>query len=83
MINPIVYSVQFACISSKMPDASLFSDGSPAEQYNLDSGREKPVDKFADEIVGVFWKATKAVKSSIIPQHMPVDQNIQVFTEST
>lgn len=59
MINPIVYSVQFACISSKMPDASLFSDGSPAEQYNLDSGREKPVDKFADEIVGVFLEGNE------------------------
>ncbi|KAE8301676.1 hypothetical protein GL50803_0027028 [Giardia duodenalis] len=64
-----------------MPDASLFSDGSPAEQYNLDSGREKPVDKFADELVSVFWKATKAVKSSLVPYHVPIDQNIQVSTE--
>lgn len=67
----------------KMPDVSLLSDGSSAEQYNLDSGHEKPVDKFADEIVGVFWKATKAVKRSLIPYHTPVDQNIQVSTENT
>lgn len=65
-----------------MPDVSVFSDGSLAEQYNLDSGQEKPVDRFADEIVGVFWKATKAIKKSLIPYHTPVDENIQVSVDS-